>query len=446
MKSFTLGASLAALLVAMPLVAGLSTGQAQTEPATSTFVPFDEFIQNVRETSGAEVLARPTAQVKDLAAIEEMRQHILTMYKGVEVLHSFVLDSQTFDCIPIAQQPSVRIFGLTNIASEPPSPPPFSPFVEPSDSEPAQASQLPEGQTQDEFSNALGCEDQTIPMSRITIEQLSRFQTLQQFFEKGPNGAGHAHDPANVEPPATATHKYAYAQQSVDNLGPSTNLNVWRPHVYTDLNEVFSLAQLWTVGTSTNPVQTAETGWQNYPALYGTQNSVLFIYWTADGYNHTGCYNLTCPGFVQTSSTVYLGSGFTHYSTVGGAQYEYRLEYYLYQGNWWLWAGNTWAGYYPATIYGTGQLSKHSNLLQFGSESVGTTVWPKEGSGLFPRRGFRYAAYQRLLYHVDLSNTGVWDSLTPMSPSPTCYAAGTPGYQTVGGVYFYFGGPGGRGC
>lgn len=55
-----------------------------------------------------------------------------------------------------------------------------------------------------------------------------------------------------------------------------------------------------------------------------------------------------------------------------------------------------------------GQLSKYSNLLEFGSESVpgyfeGVNVWPSEGSTLFAVSSWTYAAYQRLIYYVNTS-------------------------------------------
>ena len=56
----------------------------------------------------------------------------------------------------------------------------------------------------------------------------------------------------------------------------------------------------------------------------------------------------------------------------------------------------TWLGYYPGSLYGGGQLSQFANSIDFGSESVGDTIWPAEGSGMFAESGYSYAAYQRL--------------------------------------------------
>jgi hypothetical protein len=429
------------------VLVALSIGLAQAQTAPATFVPFNDFIQSLNGANSTHFVARTGFQVQDSAAFEEMRQHILSMYNGVAVSHSYVLGSQTFDCIPIDEQPSLRALGQSQVASEPPSAPPPPSNV--SGSQSTTLSQLPLGQTKDTFGNTLGCEANTIPMSRVTLEQLSRFKTLHEFFEKGPNGSGQAPMPGktlNAIPPATYAHKYGFTYQYVNNLGPSTSINLWRPYIYSDLNEVFSLAQLWTIGLSSGPVQTAEAGWQNYPALYGSENSALFIYWTADGYNQTGCYNLTCSAFVQTSSSLHLGAGFTNYSIFHGPQYETQLQYYLYNGNWWLRFNGAWVGYYPGSIYRGGQLTRYSNLLEFGSESVGTTVWPSEGSVLWANNGFTYAAYQRVLYYVNTSDTSIWDSLVADVPSPACYTVTQPSYNSSWGTFFYFGGPGGAGC
>lgn len=206
------------------------------------------------------------------------------------------------------------------------------------------------------------------------------------------------------------------------------------------------MSQQWYASLS-NPTQTAEIGWQNYPAKYRTQNSVLFIYWTADGYQRTGCYNLNCPAFVQINRNWHFGSGFTNYSTQGGTQYEFTAEYYLYQGNWWLALGGAWVGYYPGTLYRGGQMTRNAQVIEYGGETVGTQIWPPMGSGRWANAGWRYAAYQRNVFYIDTNSVTWWANLTAMQPSP-CYSTAGPFFinQRGWGTSFFFGGPGGRGC
>jgi hypothetical protein len=410
------------------------------------FVKFSDFVQSLKAADANSILALKTTTTTDAASIEEMRQHLLALYDGVDVTQSYLLGSQTIDCIPIMQQPAVRMLGLRSIAEAPPAPGAAPGQV-------AQAtvlpSQLPAGKTQDAFGNRLGCQEGTIPMVRVTLEQMAHFKTLHDFFSKGPAGAGHAKDPS-VVPPATAAHKYVFYYQFVDNHGDEADINLWRPYVYTDIGEIFSLAQSWTIGGSGAATQTAEVGWQNYPAFYGTENSVPFIYYTADDYNTTGCYNLTCGRFVQVSSALTLGVGFTNYSVPhDSTQYYLPFQYKFANGNWYLFYNGTLIGYYPGSVYNGGQLTRYSTLLEFGSESVGTTVWPAEGSAQFGAAyGYDEAAYQRLLFYINTSNVSVWDSLTYDAPSPACYTGSAPHFSGSAGwgVYFYFGGPGGTGC
>jgi hypothetical protein len=427
-----------------------------------SFVPFNDFVANTQTANSSEFLSQSISKVKDAQAFEEMRQHILNLYQGVDVTHSFVLDGDHFDCVPVGQQPGVRMQGLKSIAT----PPPASLALKASKAsgDGGASTQKPAGITSqlradkqvDEFGNSRVCEDNTIPMRRVTLQETSRFATLKNFFEKGPDGAGQPPRTQNVVPPSAVAHKYSYTYQYVNNLGDTTTLNLWSPYVNTGLGEIFSLSQSWTIAYSPT-LQTAEVGWQNYPGYYGGENSRLFIYWTADGYNHTGCYNLTCGAFVQTAGGWYFGGGFGNYSSWGGAQYEFRAQYYWYQGNWWLGLGNansiTWVGYYPGHLYNGGAMTTHAQLIEFGSEGVGSNPWPPEGSGGWAGWGYGYAAYQRELYYwASPSAAAYWDSLTAAQPSSNCYTIAGPYWggwtppSNDWGIYFYEGGPGGYNC
>ncbi|KAK9029610.1 hypothetical protein V6N11_026720 [Hibiscus sabdariffa] len=86
-------------------------------------------------------------------------------------------------------------------------------------------------------------------------------------------------------------------------------------------NGEFSLAQIWVVADRGPEANTVEAGWQT---LAGMSYTRLFIFWTSDGYKKTGCYNLECPGFVQTSHKLTLGGKIVPISQYGG-QEEWKL-------------------------------------------------------------------------------------------------------------------------
>ncbi len=416
---------------------------------SATLIPFDQFVQQVATTPLATEMSKPGTQVSDAPSFEAMRSHVLTMYNGVQVKHSFLLDTHPFDCVPMMQQPSVRLQHLTTIAT-PPSVGPAFPAAKGSSATAAIPSQVDAAQPTDPLGNTIGCDSGSIPMRRVTLDDLSKFPSLSAFFAKGPDGAGQYHNPDNSAP-AVATHKYAHSYQYVTNLGGTADIGLWSPKVNTTLNEIFSLNQFWYVNTS-GPVQTLEGGIQNYPQKYNTTSSVLFIYWTSDGYNKVGCYNLDCPGFVQTNGNVYLGRGFSAYSSDGGPQYAVNLRAFHYQGNWWVYYGGGAAanafGYYPDSVYHGTPMTVAANEIDYGGETVGTTIWPPMGSGRFASAGFGRAAFNKnIAYYPNTTHYSV-ASLSVDQPSPRCYTDVTTNNSGVAGwsTYFFFGGPGGSGC
>ena len=418
------------------LVSAASVGHLKAE--TPQLIPFDAFYRSISAAQTAAYVGPNLAA--SVSAFNEMRGHVLGLYQGVSVKHSFLVDEATYDCVPVAQQPSVRLAHLASVAT-PPSLPGAT-------SKPGAgaSSQILAGQ-KDSLGNAIGCASGDIPMRRVTMEDVSRAGTLQNFFQKGPGTAG------RFIPNGTAPaqiHKYAHSYQFVKNIGGSVDINLWNPFVDTTKNEIFSLAQHWYTN-NTKTLQTLEGGVQNYPAKYKTSKTVLFIYWTADNYKSVGCYNLDCKGFVQTNKNVFLGAPFSNYSTNGGTQWQATLETFLYNGNWWVYLGGGSAsnaiGYYPGSVYKGGPMATGANEIDFGGETVGATIWPQMGSGQFPSAGFGHAAFMKGIAYFPNSSTRLVGKLSVSQPSPNCYKdVTTNDSKSSFGTYFYFGGPGGTKC
>lgn len=427
------------IFAALTLTAG---SEAFAQSTTNRFVSFQAFMDGVRSASSAQYVGAASSRIAGASDFAEMRQHIVSLYDSVHVTHSFLYGSQYFDCVPLMEQPSVRGLGITRIAEPPPSPPFGRAGAGPNPS----ASVMPQhsGYTRDKFGNAIACEQGTIPMRRVTLEEMSRFPTLHDFFSKGPGKAGQVGNNA-----ATLVHNYAYTQENVTNFGGGSYLNIWNPTVPNTKN-IFSLSQHWfqtTVGKA-KTVQTVEEGWQHFPAKYGKgTKSVFFIYWTADGYSKTGCYNLDCKAFVQHDKSIMLGGEFDKYSVVGRAQQEFQLRAFLYNGNWWIYYNGIAVGYYPGKLWGNANLAKGSNGILFGGETTGTTSWPPMGSGNWPSGGFKQAAYQRIVHYYPTATTYKDATLTANQPVPKCYKADLTNNSTGDWhTYFYFGGPGGNKC
>jgi hypothetical protein len=420
--------------------------------------PFRQFVDSLNNVQPEVHLRAATSVVRDVSAIREMHDHLVRHYQGVEAQHSFVDENDSvFDCIPIEQQPGLR--GHRG--------------------RPAAAPDLPQGGAgpapgahqlvqlhpdyRDRHGNRKHAPEGTIPMRRLTLEDLTRFQTLQHFFQKSPFGSQrppHESGPAAPTTPqpsggippsgpsVPATHRWAHAYQSVDNLGGSSFLNVWDPAI--GANQVFSLSQHWYTAGGGGNLQTAEVGWQVYPQFYGKTQPVLFIYWTADDYQKTGCYNLTCSAFVQTSNAYALGGVLSPWSTSGGQQYELQMSYYLTGGNWWLYINGGAAanaiGYYPTSLYRGGAMASKATEIDYGGEVVGTTSWPPMGGGAFANQGWQHAAYQRDIRYFPSAGGNVSAKLTAVAASPQCFTSAVTMSAAPWNETLYFGGPGGSNC
>ncbi len=417
-------------------------------------IPFNEFVSSLKQTTVEEFRQDPATKVSSASNFDEMRVYLSEHYSGMAVPHSFMdEDGQIWDCVPLDQQPALKGTGIKAAT------PPDMPMYQAEHGTTATAEKPVEVKAQlspnrkDHLGNAMFCPKDTIPIRRVTLEEMSRFETLDHFFHKGPflNQGGHSGH-GKVEQSGTitdvaATHKYAHAYQYVPNLGGHSFLNIWQPGI--GANQIFSLSQHWYVGGSGSNLQTVECGWQVYPGKYNNSKPCLFIYWTADNYNKTGNYNLDKKAFVQTNPAWTLGGALSPVSTYNGPQFELEFAYYLYQGNWWLYLKGTSykeaIAYYPTALFNGGQLATGAQEIDYGGETVGTTSWPPMGSGHFPAEGFGKTCFQRNIYYFAKTGGSVNASLTASQPSPACYKinllSGGPWNS-----YFYFGGPGGTGC
>jgi Neprosin/Neprosin activation peptide len=305
-----------------------------------------------------------------------------------------------------------------------------------------------------------GCPSGTVPILEVTAKDLSRFASLQDFFAKVPSHLGKAQAPqTSLQTPEhqgpTDNHQYAHAYRFVTNWGASSNINLWAP--YTELNNEFSLSQIWVVGGSGSGLQTLEVGSQKYYDLYSNSSAHLFIYSTRGNYApNTGCYNNTCGDFVQVSSSVYPGAPFSVSSVYDGAQYEAPVQWFkdMDGGDWWLQYNGQWIGYYPRALYNTAGVMNHATEIDFGGEIIDNQnlnlhTSTDMGSGQFPSAWFGKAAYQRLLkynYTTTTNPNTVWytdvTDLTPTRSDSACYDiayyTGDPSWRT----YFFLGGPG----
>jgi hypothetical protein len=390
--------------------------------------------------------------VESLEAFEDMRAHILSMYRGVTAEHvtSFLFEQLYGDCIAIKEQPTVFGLGIEHI-DEPPM------NVTSSNSTSKATSHIPLHRAdsplklglKDEFRNPISCPKHAIPMTRLTLERLTKFATLDGFFSKLP------HERFDLAPPSPGgletrdfeeKHEYAVAHQLLTNFGGNSFIELWNP--VAD----FSISQQWYVGG--DPVQTIEGGWVVYLDKFHTTQAVLFIFWTADGYGSKKCWNLDCVAFVQTNHNWYLGGIWDHYSTPT-SRWGFEMQWKLYKGNWWLFLRGPGSyeavGYYPTKIYEGGQMSKNATVIEYGGEVARKTGnnWPQMGSGVLSTQGLSAAANQHTIFSIprdENGGVGVWADLVPRRVDSPCYSLNITNFPNDGnwGTYIIFGGQGGN--
>jgi hypothetical protein len=397
-----------------------------TVTRASRFVSFTGFI---RATASAAYPAYKGAGrrggVQSGTAFAQMRSYILNLYHGVHVKHSFILDGRYVDCATIKSQPSAQGQRIGKI--------PRAPQLSGTHQDEGEGADSPLTLgLHDVYGNAISCPNGTVPMPRVSLSETTAFPTMAAYLD--------------LKPATDVLHRYATGTQKVANLGAASTMSVWNPQGY------FSLSQEWIYAGSGKDVQTVEAGWINYPTAFKTKDSVPFVYFTPGGYQsdkNRRCYNLNCPKtFVLLDKNFMLGFPFAHYSTAGGKQYSIEFEGLFQDSRWYVYVNGTALGYYPASLFNGGPMSKHADGIEFGGETyTNNSTWPPMGSGQFAAAGPGKAAGQTgIAYFSYPFPTGQGAELTRSAKDPKCYTitgANLSG-PAPGNTYIRFGGPGGN--
>ncbi|WOK99893.1 hypothetical protein Cni_G08605 [Canna indica] len=282
------------------------------------------------------------------------------------------------------------------------------------------------------------CPEGTVAIRRTKEEDILRAPSVERF---GKNPAGNA---GILDSTQSREHSIVYVKEH-KYRGARAIINVWKPLVIP--SDLFSLAHIWIM--SLDHTSVIEMGWLVRPELYGDDSPRLTIHWTTDNYQKTGCYNLLCPGFVQTSQKVGLGTTFTEISSYDGEQFEVRLAVIRKDdGNWWFMYDGEGIGYWPPSIFTT-SLAEHADEVQFGGmvvsnvEPGGSHTTTQMGSGHFGSEGFKRAAFFRNLGVI--TSEAIFepvDKVRLLAEKPNCYDVQSGSTSEDWEYHFYYGGPG----
>ncbi|CAI0441441.1 unnamed protein product, partial [Linum tenue] len=134
--------------------------------------------------------------------------------------------------------------------------------------------------------------------------------------------------------------------------GVKGDIKVWNPNVEDD---DYSVSHVGLTSGGRHDFENIRSGWMVNPKFYGDRVTRLFVYWTVDGSNQTGCFDLSCPGFVQTSKEIALGAAINPITLPGDLTSEITI--YISRdavtGNWWVEYGQgAYLGYWPRELFG----------------------------------------------------------------------------------------------
>jgi hypothetical protein len=155
-------------------------------------VSFQDFLASLKRARFKEYAQQPDVTLANAKEFAKMKTYLLKRYNKLTVIHSFrQSDGSVYDCVPIEHQPLQREYTTAMDAPSLPAPPhpsPESSLAQNTEklllahTEPALGCTNDAGKPQD-------CPAQTIPVRRLTLEEMTHCKTLREFFQKSPGSA-----------------------------------------------------------------------------------------------------------------------------------------------------------------------------------------------------------------------------------------------------------------
>gem|GEM_PF-781921 len=298
----------------------------------------------------------------------------------------------------------------------------------------------------------------TVPVVRKNLAALHETTTLPEYLSKRGGLKVNGQRVKGLADPNPKGYFHATSGQKTSLLGCSTWLNIWDPYVETSSDH--SLMQCGLQNYDNPQLQSLEGGWTVDQGLNGDWQPHLFVYYTTNGYSqdgdNLGGYNQDVDGWVQYSSVIYPGAGWSPLSSQGGGQYGFTFLYQLYENNWWVWvqgATGQWVGYYPSWLFFGGPGKSEFSTLGAVAEWVGfwgevysalsnpNLTTDQMGSGRKAEAGFSHACFQKNLL---ILTSGSWVNHNGSSSSEDPSKFDIQLHMNSDGPfgsYFYAGGP-----
>jgi hypothetical protein len=151
----------------------------------SKMVAFQNFYESVAGARFEDYARKDGVKVTNPDEFQKMKAHIVSTYEGVKVKNSFVLgDGAAIDCVDMRTQPALRKDGKFMALEKPPAPMIAREKYGDEARKGRQVAPMLSAKKKDSFGNVQYCDKGFIPMRRITLDDLVRYETLDDFFSK----------------------------------------------------------------------------------------------------------------------------------------------------------------------------------------------------------------------------------------------------------------------
>ncbi|KAJ4836972.1 hypothetical protein Tsubulata_025282 [Turnera subulata] len=308
-------------------------------------------------------------------------------------------DGDIIDCIDIYKQPAFDHPALRNHTIQ--LRPSYDPTMEEAPTETKTMKKKNEGKSRNDGSYGRhlsqlwqkngSCPQGTVPVRRIREKELLRRSSLEDYGRKHPAFSS-AVTKLNKETPNLREQNRSMAillTEGFSYSGVKGDIRVWNPQVESD--DEYSTSQVSLKSGPYYDFESLEAGWAVNPSVYGDRQTRLFVYWTTDASKTTGCFDVTCPGFVQTSNEIALGAAI--YPLSVPFRLPYQITLYIFKdpptGNWWVQYGERInLGYWPVELFGS--LRGNAEGAEWGGEVYSSKIEQTPhtktgmGSGQFP--------------------------------------------------------------
>ncbi|MBA0797310.1 hypothetical protein Gohar_008025 [Gossypium harknessii] len=337
-------------------------------------------------------------------------------------------DGDIIDCIDIYKQPSLDHPSLKNHIIQ------LAPSYNPNMEEIQTSEQPLRSVTSQVWQKSGSCPKGTIPVVRRRTHNDDELLTNSR--KKSPLTLHQR----NHSKAILLTEGYNYA-------GVKADIKVWNPHVESD--DEYSTSRISLRSGPWYDFESVEAGWAVNPGVYGDRQTRLFAYWTVDASKKTGCFDLTCPGFVQTSHEIALGAAIYPISVFRGLPYQITL--FIFKdpntNNLWVQYGErTNIGYWPPKLFTT--LTYGAECAEWGGDVYSSKLEQvphtetQMGNGHFPDYIDGNSGYMKRMRILDISlNLKFPEWVGTYADEYWCYQSQYVSDYVVD-PEFYFGGPG----